>query len=285
MTNKIVLQTVDQFMADYQPVYQPIFPLFLAGAKQYADVVGTVTSKRLEAVGDIRNHHINPKDTNIHQITSKISSKVFKKYFLGSQYIESNLQDHEGAPEIVAQVLDEHNKHQDDLLFLGEGTSASTMVNNGLFWSNDPNYDLKSSSALAAGSDVHLTSMYNAIMATALEANKVSGRKLLLVYGATATAKLGGLFASAPVPFQGVLSQALPGWDVVVVPSDIAISGDGWIAVNLDQIQVHYSVVPQLKSQGVNEEKNYTWHNFLMGSMMVEVKSPDGIIRQPVTFA
>lgn len=285
MTNKIVVKSVDEFMSDFQPVYQGIFPLFLGKSKQYSEVVGTVTNKRLDAVGDIRNHHINPKDTNIHQITSKISSKVFKKYFLGSQYIESNLQDHEGREDVVAQVLDEHNRHQDDIFFLGEGTAANNVVNNGLFWSADVNYTLESSSALAAGSDVNLSSMHAAMMATAIKANKVSGRKVMFVYGANAIAKLGALYASAPVPFQSVLEQALgPAWSVVVVPSDIATSGDGWIAVNLDQVMLHYTTLPQLKAQGVNEENNYSWHNFLMGSMMLEVLVPNAIVRQPVTF-
>ena len=39
-TNKLVLKSVDQFMADYVPTYQPIYPLFLGKSQQYAEEVG-----------------------------------------------------------------------------------------------------------------------------------------------------------------------------------------------------------------------------------------------------
>lgn len=285
MTNKIVVKTVDQFMADYVPVYQPIFPLLLAKSKQYAEQVGTVTNKRLEVKGDVRNKHITPKDTEMHQINSKLGSKVFKKYFLGSQYTESQLQDSEGLNDVVAQVLDEHNKHMDDLLFLGEGTSASTMINNGLFWSDDANYVLETSAEVQNDSG-HLPDMHTKIMATVTKANKIAGRKVLFVYGETAIAKLSAVYSSSPVVFRKVLEDAMgPNWSIVEVPSDVNLgSVNGWIAVNMDQILVHYTTVPQLKAQGINEEGMYSWHNFLMGSCMVEVLALYGIIRQPVTF-
>lgn len=286
MTNKIVLKSVDEFMADYTPVYQPIFPLFLGKAKQYAEQVGKINFKRLEVVGDVRSRHINPKDTEIKQISVKEGSKTFKKYFLGSQYTESDLQDHDRLNDVVAQTLDEHNKHQDDLLFLGEGSSASTMVNNGLFWSDDSNYVLENSSALSAGSDTHLSSMHAAIVTSALKANKIAGRKVVFIYGATAKSKYNSLYAATSVPFKEALSKVLgPNFSIVEVPDDIAISGDGWIVANMDQIMFHYTLVPQLKAQGINDEKMYSWHNFLMGSSMLEVLALYGIVRQPVTFA
>ena len=76
-----------------------------------------------------------------------------------------------------------------------------------------------------------------------------------------------------------------PNWSIVLVPSDINLGNvNGWIAVNMDQIMLHYTTVPVLKGQGINEEKGHSWHNFLMGSMMVEVLALYGIVRQPVTF-
>lgn len=288
MTNKVVLKEVDEFMADYVPVYSPLFGLFLGKAKQYAEQVGVLNFKRLEAIGDLRNKHITPKDTEIKQISVKEGSKSFKKYFLASQYTESDFQDHERLNDVVSQVLDEHNKHQDDLLFLGEGTSAATVANNGLFWSADSNYTLESSVEVAAGTAAdHLLDMHTKIMTTATKANKIAGRKVLFVYGTTAIAKLSSVYSTSPVVFRKVVEDALgPNWSIVEVPSDINLgSVNGWLAVNLDQIMLHYTSVPQLKAQGMNEEKMYTWHNFVMGSCMVEVLALYGIVRQPVTFA
>src|SRR4051812_26135560 len=131
-TNKVLLRTVDEFMADYTPVYQPIYPLLLGKSQAYAEEVGQVNFKRANTVGDIRAHHITPKDTEIRQIAVGESSKAFKKYFLANQFIQSLLQDQQGIEDVVAQVLDEHQKQMDELILLGEGTSNSTMFNNGL---------------------------------------------------------------------------------------------------------------------------------------------------------
>jgi len=149
MTNKVALRTVEEFMADYQPVYQPLYPLFLGKSQAWSEQVGKLDFKRLDTVGDIRNKHITPKDTEMKQINAKEASKTFKKYFLASQYVQSAFQDNQGVEDVIAQVLDENQKLQDDLFLLGEGTSASTMVNNGLFWSSDSNYVLESSIEIA----------------------------------------------------------------------------------------------------------------------------------------
>lgn len=288
MTNKIVLRTVEEFMADYSPVYQPLYPLLLGKSKSYDEQVGTHDFKRVDTVGDIRAKHITPKDTEIKQVSVKEGKKTFKKYFLANQYVHSNFQDTRGNEDVVAQVLDEHQKQADELLLLGDGTSAGTAVNNGLFWSADTNYNLEDSVAVAFGADEdNLKDMHTKIMITCSLADNIAGRKVLIIYGATACAKFDSLYKNTDAPFKRVLSEVLgSNWSIVKMPNAVTPSGtNGWITVNLDQIMLHYTTLPSLKAQGVNEEKMYTWHNFVMGSMMVEVLTPDGIIRQPVTFA
>src|SRR5215210_4575778 len=132
-TNKVMLRSVEQFMADYKPIYTPIYSALLGNSQAYSEEAGKVSFNRLEAVGDLRAKHITPKDTVIEQIAAIEKSKVFKKYFLGKQFIQSALQDNSRTEQVIAQVLNEHNKHMDDLVLLGEGTSTSDMINNGLF--------------------------------------------------------------------------------------------------------------------------------------------------------
>lgn len=285
MTNKLVLKNVDQFMADYKPTYQPIYPLFLGNSKQYSEEVGTVTNKRLEAVGDIRAKHITPKDTDIRQIAVKEGSKTYKKYFLANQFTQSELQDQSRSEDVVRQVLDEHQKHQDDLVLLGEGTSGGTVVNNGLFWSGDSNYVLENSDQIDNAPDTQ-GQLYEGIVATVEAAKDIDGEKLVIVYGSTALAKLNSLFPEQAVSVKKALDDALAGVARVVrLPSAVTPSTtNGWIVATLPQVLLHYTTLPQLKAQGVNEEKMYSWHNFLMGSTMVEVNAYGGIIRQPVTF-
>jgi hypothetical protein len=289
MTNKVALREVEEFMADYTPVYQPIFPLFLAGKSQaYSQEVGKLEFKRLDAKGDLRLKHITPKDTEIKQISASESSKIFKKYFLAKQYVQSELQDRKGIEDVIAQVLDENNKLADDLLLLGEGTSASTMINNGLYWSDDPNYVLETSKEIAKASDgSHIVDLHAQLVTAKLKADLVAGRKVVFFYGSTMLPKVNSLYASSGRTFKAALSEVLGGnYQIVELPADVTPSGaNGWIIVNMDQVKLHYTVLPQLKAQGFNEEMMYTWHNFLAGSMMLEVLVLNSIIRQPTTFA
>lgn len=286
MTNKIALRTREEFMADFKPVYAPIFPMFLGKSQQWEAEVGKLDFKRADSIGDIRLKHITPKDTEMKQVLTKEGSKTFKKYFLAKQFRQSSWQDAKGNEDIIGQVLDENNKLADDLLLLGEGTSASTMINNGLFWSADANYDLENSVEVAIASSSHLVDLHAKVITAKLAADLIAGRKVVIFYGSTMLPKVNSLYATSTVPFKSALSQVLgANYSVMDLPADVTPSGaNGFMVVNLDQVMLHYTLIPQLLAQGVNDEAMYTWHNFAMGSMMLEVLADNAIIRQPTTF-
>ncbi len=288
MTNKIVLRTVEEFMAGYVPIYQPIYPLFLEKSQAYSEETGKIDFKRVDTVGDIRAKHMTPKDSEIKQIAATEKSKTFRKYFLANQFVQSSLQDPRGLEDVVSQVLDEHQKQADDLLLLGEGTDASTMTNNGLFWSADSNYSLQGSVAVAAGTAAdHLADLHAKVVSAALVCNAVAGRKVVIFYGSTMLAKVNGVYATSSMPWKEVLSKVLgSNYSIVELPAAVTPSAtNGFIIANLDQTKLHFTTLPKLLAQGVNEEKMYSWHNFMMGSMMLEVLASLGIYRQPTTFA
>ncbi len=283
-TNKIVLRTVDQFMADYTPIYQPIYPLFLGKSQQYAAEVGKLDFRRLDTVGDIRAKHITPKDTVMAQFGAMEGTKSFKKYFLANQFTVSSLQDRQGLEDVTAQVLDEHQKQADDLLLLGEGTSDSTMVNNGLFWSGDANYTLETSTGIAVSS--RLYDFHAKVIVTAQKANQVPGRKVLMFYGADIAPFFNSLYDTAAKAWKVALQEVLgPEYSVVYLPTAVTPAGaNGWLIANLDQCKLHYTLLPQVLANGINEEKMYYWSNFALGSMMLEVLAPDAVVRQPATL-
>lgn len=284
MTNKIEFRSVTEFMASgYTPQYTPLMSLFLDGAKQHEAVVGEAKYTQISALGDIRNRIITPKDTELHQIGAGPSSKTFKKYFLASQFTQSNLQNRDGYEDVVAEALDEHNKHNDEIFLSGGGQ------NNGLLVSSDANFILRSSTAMAAGSDTHLTSLYNELVSEALSANDIEGRKVLLYWGATMSTKVNSLFAATSKPFSQALSEAeaLKDYDLIKVPTAILPAGftDGFAIVNMGKIRVNYIFLPEVNDQGFNAEKNYAWTNFMQASSMVDVKALGAIVVQPLTFA
>lgn len=289
-TNLPVLRTAEEFMKGYTPVYQPLYPLLVAAkSQQYAAEVGKLSFNRIEAVGDIRTKHITPKDTSLAQLVAIEKSKTFKKYFMANQFVRSQLQDSSRIEDVLAQVLDEGHKFQDELLLLGEGTSDSTMVNNGLFWSGDPNYTLEGTDAEIAldGDTADLADFHRKVMVTAQKADQVAGRKLIIFYGEVVLPLFDSLFSTGVRSVKAALAETLgPNYSMTkmleaVTPADES----GWIIVNIDQQKLHYTEIPRLLSQGVNQEKMYTWHNFIQGSMMVEVLAKDAIIRQPAVLA
>lgn len=286
-TDKIGLRTVEQFMAEYIPVYQPIYPLFLGKSQAYSEDAGSAVTRSLTTIGQIRAQHITPKDTEIKQIAVSDQKKTFKKYFLANQFIISNMQNNEGNESVVSQVLDEHQTQFDSLMLLGEGTSPSTMLNNSLFWSNDSNYVLESSSEIQKdANNNYLLDLHGKLMTNVTKADRVAGKKIILFYGTLALPLFTSLYATAAKPFKTVLQEVLgAGYSTAQIPASITPSGEnGWIIANLDQIKTHYTVLPALNGTGDNPEKMYNWYNFLMGSCMVEVKASGAIIRQPMTL-
>lgn len=288
MTNKIVLRTIEEFMSGYTPAYVPLLPTLLGqGAIQYSVEAGKVKFNRAEAVGDLRGKMIGPKDTEIHQIHSKEGLKEFKKYFFGAQYIQSKLQDARGYEDVLAQVLDEMNKQSDELLLTGEGTADGSAINNGLLFSQDANYQKNASAEVAKdGNNQHLADLYAKISASLEDAGTVDGEKMVLFYGANVTAKIPGMFVNTSKPLLAVMQEAYEDVTFANLPAAVTPSGQhGFLIVNRAQIALHYTTLPRIEGQGVNDEKMYAWSNLLLGSTMVEVKAAKGIIRQPLTFA
>lgn len=286
MTNKIVMRTPEEFMNDYIPVYQPLYPLLMKKSQQYSEQVGQVDFRAVKTVGDIRAKHITPKDTEMSQVAVADGKKSFKKYFLGNQFIQSSLQDLDGAESVVAQVLDEHQKQADLLAMFGDSTDGgTTVVNNGLIFSKDENYTLLSAGANVPVDD-RLPALHARLMSAVRKAKNVAGEKVVIVYGDTMLDALDSLYEGQAVSFREVLQGALgEGVSIAEIPSEVAPTGNGIVIVNLDQIKFHYVALPKVDDQGTNAEKKYVWTNFLMGSIMIEVLTKNGVVHQPLTFA
>lgn len=283
-TNKVALRSVEQFMAGYTPIYQPIYPLFMGRAQQYAREVGEMAFRRVETIGDIRAHRITPKDTEMKQISVAEGKKYYKRYFKANQFVLSNFQDAQGVEEVTAQVLDEHQLQFDEQLLTGDGTSVGTQVNNGLFWSQDANYVVNGSEEI--DSTDRLYDFHADVMTVAEQANALAGQKLLLFYGSNILPLVNSLFPTSAKSFRQALQESLGAdYSIGVIPAAATPSSNhGLIIANLDQTKLHYTVLPELMARGQNEEKMYVWSNFLMGSCMLEVLAAGGVIRQPLTL-
>ncbi len=253
MTNKINLRTVEEFMSDYKPVYQPIYPLFLSKSQQYETQVGKMEFRRVQTVGDIRAKTITPKDTEMKQVAVMEGKKTFKKYFKANQFVMSEFQDRQGVEEVVAQVLDEHQIQMDDMLLLGEGTSGSDVLNNGLFYSADANYTLESSTEVQKATDAsYLLDLHAKVVTSAQKANQVAGRKIIMFYGSLILPLYYSLYSTAAKSFSAALKEVLgDNYSFVQMPEACTPSGaNGWIVANLEQCKLHYTKLPSLEPSG-----------------------------------
>jgi hypothetical protein len=125
-------------------------------------------------------------------------------------------------------------------------------------------------------------------METVAEADAVAGQKQIILYGEDTLALYDSVYESSPTPFKTVFIEALePGYNrPIKMPAAVTpASAEGWIIVNMDQVKLHMTVLPKLLAQGVNEEKLYSWHNFICGSMMLEVLAAGAVIRQDATIS
>lgn len=283
-TNKVALKSITEFMTGYVPNYQPLYPLFLGKSQQYVQEVGKLTFKRATTIGDIRMKHVTPKDSEMRQIALTESSRVFRSYFLGNEFQISTLQNQDGIDQVVAEVLDENQKLMDDLLLLGEGTNVSTMINNGLFWSDDANWTSESSTEIAKTS--RLLDFHNSVVATANTLDQIAGRKAIIFYGSNVLPLFDSLHDSAVKAVKVALAEVLgSNYSLIKMPTGCTpASSHGWIGVNLDQVKLHYTILPKIDDQGTNAEKKYHWFNFLMGSCMLECLAPHAVVKQPATL-
>ncbi len=282
-TGKIELKTTIQYNDGFVPIYRPLYPSVMQKTVQYPLEVGKLETRRLVTIGDIRAKTVTPKDTELVQIAAGPVSRYFKKKALMNQYRVSDLQSQEGSQDVVNQVLDEAHKQADEIILFNEGTSDGSVLNNGLYYSSDPHF----STGIATPTITDNFEFYDAILATATEADKVAGRKLIVFFGTNCLPVYRGLFETGVKSMRQALQEGLgQDYSLTQMPADITPnSANGWLLINLDQIRTHYMKLPSLVAQGHNEEKGYYWFNFQQASFMTELLAGNSLIRQAATIS
>lgn len=280
-TNLIAAESTSQFMGGYTPVYSPIYSNFLNRSQEYDVKAAERILRHYEAVSDIRNKRITPKDTELRQIVAMQKSKAYKSYVFMSQFKLSNFQNTEGLDDIKQQVLDEHQKAQDELFLFGEGASNGGVINNGLFYSQDSNFVENSNAGIVSSG--RLRNFHTAVV-TAARQTKLAGQKTIYFYGSTVLGWLDSLHESSDIPVIDNLLKVLGDeYDFARIPTDVLSGSNGLLVCSNESIKLHYNALPQVLNEGVNAESQYYWANFLQGSMMTECQAYGAIIKQPMT--
>src|SRR5690606_23757462 len=122
-------------------------------------------------------------------------------FYLG-EYKTGINQSSEGDQALVQEFLDNQNVALDQLLLFGD------QGNQGLYTNNSSKYVTEI--AISAIDESDVAEFHKAIIATADEADKLAGSKVLVLYGET-TRRLwrAGLFSTGVASVQGNLMKAL----------------------------------------------------------------------------
>lgn len=64
-----------------------------------------------------------------------------------------------------------------------------------------------------------------------------------------------------------------------------SITTNGIIVASNDLVEVEHCGLPIIEAQGINEEKNYYYSNYRLGSVQIKPEVKGAVIRQAITFA
>ena len=285
------LKTKEEYMEAASISYIPSI-LALPKRSQFALDINKITFKELNVEDDsVIPSFLTSEMTEINTVKVSQKSHVFNAYGKGIKFRKDNLQSVAiNAQPFHDQILRQLSIHFDKTALVGEGS------NNGLITSSDANYLTESSAEIPAVSGNGFNQILKAkAIATALniEVNNRTAATNLTVffYGAALLQFLGNVTEGQENDVRYHIEQAFKGKNVNFVEiSDLAAPaalslGNGIIVVSNDLVTLEHCGTPTLKNDGVNEEDDYYWSRYFLGSVQVRPEIYGAVIKQAITFA
>lgn len=230
------------------------------------------------------------EQTEKHAIKGKTSERVFNIYLGGAKAIVSFLNKNTNLQKSHDKVIRGYSQIFDRWALGGD------RGNNGLLVSSDPNRITETSVTIPAASG----SGWNQVKALGdvftdliLEVDKYTGDRDLVVYyyGESLIKLLKSITESNETVVQKLMEDKFTGRTVrfieipaLVLPSSLATS-NGIVVVSQNSAVLEMCQEPDVRSNGTNEEDEYYWANYVVGSVQVSAEDEGGIIAQPLTFA
>lgn len=230
------------------------------------------------------------EQTEKHAIKGKTSERVFNIYLGGAKATVSfrnknvNLQkSHDKVIRGYSQIFD-------------RWALGGDRGNNGLLVSSDPNRITETSVAIPASSGTgwnQIKALGDVFTKLILEVNKYTGDRDLVVYyyGESLITLLKSITESNETVVQKLMEDKFTNREVrfvevpsLVLPASLA-SANGIVVVSQNSAVLEMCQEPDVRSNGTNDEDEYYWANYVVGSVQVSAEDEGGIIAQPLTFA
>ena len=230
------------------------------------------------------------EQTEKHAIKGKTSERVFNIYLGGAKATVSfqnknvNLQkSHDKVIRGYSQIFD-------------RWALGGDRGNNGLLVSSDPNRITETSVTIPASSGTgwnQIKALGDVFTKLILEVDKYTGDRDLVVYyyGESLITLLKSITESNETVVQKLMEDKFTNREVrfvevpsLVLPASLA-SANGIVVVSQNSAVLEMCQEPDVRSNGTNDEDEYYWANYVVGSVQVSAEDEGGIIAQPLTFA
>lgn len=237
----------------------------------------------------IRAEILTTEQTEKHAIKGKTSERVFNIYLSGAKAMVSFLNKNVDLQKSHDKVIREYLKIWDKWALGGD------RGNNGLLVSNDPNRVALTSVEIPASSGTgwnQIKALGDVFTTLTLAVDQYTGDRDLVVYvyGEELVKLLKSITESNETVVQTLMEQKFADKSVrfviipsLVLPASLA-SANGIVVCSQNSTVLEMCQEPDVRSNGANEEDDYYWANYTVGSVQVSAEDEGGIIAQPITF-
>ena len=291
------IKTKEEYIEAASIGYVPSI-LALPKREKYNLDTDKVTFKELSVENDsIVPSLLTAEMTEINAIKVSQKSHTFLSYGKGNTFRKDLRKN--GAANIQTfhnQVLRGYNIAFDQIGLFGEGSNIGLLGGN----SAGTNFHFPSSAAIPAlsgdGFNQVLKAKQIAVALNNLVNDKTASTDLTVYfYGSQLLAFLGNITPGQERDVRSHIKEAFAGKNVTFVDiSALAATSallsaaslvNGIVVVSNDLVTLEHSGLPQIERQGVNDEKDYYWSNYLLGSAQVRPEVDGAVIHQQITFS
>lgn len=230
------------------------------------------------------------EQTEKHAIKGKTSERVFNIYLGGAKAKVSFLNKNVNLQKSHDKVIRGYSQIFDRWALGGD------RGNNGLLVSSDPNRITETSVTIPAPTGTgwnQIKALGDVFTKLILDVDKYTGDRDLVVYyyGESLITLLKSITESNETVVQKLMEDKFTNREVrfvevpsLVLPSSLA-SANGIVVVSQNSAVLEMCQEPDVRSNGTNDEDEYYWANYVVGSVQVSAEDEGGIIAQPLTFA
>lgn len=287
------LKTKEEYAEAATISYVPSI-LALSKRKEIALDIDKITFKDLKVESDsVVPSFLTSEMTEINHAKVSQSSRVFNAYGKGIKLIKDNYKNSSvNVQSFHDQILRQLSIKFDNMALAGEGGNNGLIIATG--GTVDSNVYTPSSAEIPAISGDGFNQIEKVIeIATALNIaiNDYTGSNNLSVffYGSTLLPFLGRISSGQETNMRQHIRNSFAGKNISFVDiSALAmsgISGNGIIVAANDLTLLEHCGLPEIKSDGVNNEDDYYWSRYAYGSVNVRPETYGAVIKQVITFA